>query len=82
MSGHNTTLNRSGLSRISTPTNEVWVQTEIVSVDKPKIRVNRNCADAIKSACAQVLSACGASTETACIAVKTNVKHCLVMNFI
>ena len=67
---NNTSLNRSGVSRITISTNEVSVQTE-TSLEKPQIRMNRKCTEAIKSTCAQVSTTCGLSVEMARVAVQT-----------
>ena len=68
----NTSLNRSGVLRVTLPTAEISIQTEEVAINKPKIRINRNCTNEIKSACAQLSSACVISLEIACNAVKTS----------
>lgn len=56
-------MNRSGWARITPATIDASVQTSSDFAAKPKIRVNRNCTDSIKSTCAQVSTACGLSVE-------------------
>ena len=70
----NTSLNRSGLSRVTTPTIKISTQTDEVKINEPKIPTNRNCTNETKSAYAKVSSACGISVEMARIAIKTTCK--------
>ena len=77
----NTSLNRSGLLRVTLPTAEMSTQTEEVAINKPKIPINRNCTTEIKSACAQLSSSCGISLEIASIELKLLVKHSMNIFF-
>lgn len=78
----NTSLNRSGLLRVTLPTAEMSTQTEEVAINKPKIPINRNCTTEIKSACAQLSSSCGISLEIASIELKLLVKHSMNIIFL
>ena len=69
----NTSVNHSGLSRMTIPTCDASVQTEGIIV-QPKIRLHRKCTESIKSTCNQVSTACGLSVEMACTAVQTTCK--------
>ena len=69
----NTSVNRSGLSRMTIPTCDASVQTEDIIV-QPKIRLHRKYIESIKSTCNQVSTACGLSVEMARIAVQTTCK--------
>ena len=69
----NTSVNRSGLSRMTIPTCDASFQTEGIIV-QPKIRLHRKCTESIKSTCNQVSTACGLSVEMACLAVQTSRK--------
>ena len=53
----NTSANRFGLSRMTIPTCDASTQTEDV-IALPKIRFHCTCTKSIKSACAQVSTAC------------------------
>ena len=54
----NTSVNHSILSHMTIRTCDASVQTEDIIV-QPKIRLHRKCTESIKSACAQVSTACG-----------------------
>ena len=57
--------------RVTIQTEGHFTQTDSSTSEQPKIRFQRKCTDAIKTACAQVSSACGISVEMSRVAVKT-----------
>ena len=62
-------LNRSGLARNTTSMINKSIQTDSALCEKSLIRKRRNCTEEVKTACANVSSACGISAEKAQIAV-------------
>ena len=69
----NTSVNRSGLSRMTIPICDASIQTEDIIVQR-KIRLYRKYTESVKSTCNQVSTACGLSVEITHIAVQTTCK--------
>ena len=63
-----TSVTRSGLRRIITE--DTGTQTEYVYIEKPPIRVARDCTPEVKNTCVKVSVKCGISTAMATVAVQ------------